>query len=47
MLCMENRLDWELDGVRTVFELNGTGEDCGLEARKKCDDRGEGVVPYG
>ena len=27
---MEKRLDCELDGVKTVFELNGTGEDCGL-----------------
>lgn len=47
MLCMEKRLDWELDGVRTVLEPKGTGDDCGLGAPKKCDDRGEGVVPYG
>ncbi len=44
---MENKLDWELDGVRLVFELNVTAEDCGLEGWKKCVDRGEGVVPYG
>jgi len=36
VLCIEKRLDWELDGVRTGLELlNGTGEDCGLEAWKK------------
>ena len=44
---MENRLDWELDGVRIDLELNVTGEDCGLEVWKKFDDRGDGVVPYG
>jgi hypothetical protein len=32
---MEKRLDWELDGVRTVFELNDTGDDCGLEDWRK------------
>jgi hypothetical protein len=26
--CMEKRLDWEVDGVRTGLEY-GAGEDCG------------------
>ncbi len=28
---MENRLDWELEGVKTGLELKVTGEDRGRE----------------
>lgn len=47
MLCIEKRLDWELDGVKVALEGKVTGEDCGLVEKLKCDVRGEGVVPYG
>lgn len=40
MLCMEKRLDWELEGVRTGFVLYATGDDRGRGARA-------GVDPYG
>jgi hypothetical protein len=30
-LCIEKRLDWELDGVRTGLELKVDGDECGLE----------------
>ena len=46
-LCIEKRLDCELDGVRTGLVLKMTGDDCGLEGRYKWEVRGEGVVPYG
>lgn len=42
-LCMEKRLDCELDGVSVSRE----GEDAGLSAGKKLDDcRGDGVGPW-
>jgi len=44
-LCMEKRLDCELEGVKTVLEPGAAGEDCGREGGKKLADRGEGVVP--
>jgi Cu/Ag efflux pump CusA len=30
LLCIEKRLDWELEGVRVAFEVKVTGDDCGL-----------------
>jgi hypothetical protein len=43
-LCIEKRLDCELDGVNIAFELGG--DDCGLEIGK-WELLGEGVLPYG
>lgn len=42
---METRLDWELEGVSVDFELNGTGDDCGLDSWEKVVGRDDGVVP--
>jgi len=42
---MENREDWEEEGVRMGLETS-TGEDCG-RGRKDFDDLGGGVLPYG
>lgn len=48
MLCIEKRLDWELDGVKVSF-AGAAGDVCGLAlGRKKFEERlGDGVVPYG
>jgi len=47
VLCIENKLDCELDGVRTSFVADGTGDECGRVIGNKVGVRDEGVVPYG
>lgn len=45
MLCIENRLDCELEGVRVGLVL--AGEESDPVYWLKLDVRGEGVLPYG
>lgn len=45
MLCIEKRLDWELEGVKVALET--VGDDCGLAEYENWEIRGDGVVPYG
>lgn len=44
VLCMEKRLDCELEGLRVAL-VRLAGDDCGREGPGKCDARGTGVVP--
>jgi len=45
VLCMEKRLDCELDGVNVGRVDNGSNDDCGRALFGKTEVRGEGVVP--
>jgi len=45
VLCMEKRLDCELDGVSVGRVDNGSNDDCGRDVLGKEEARGEGVVP--
>lgn len=42
---MENKLDCELEGVKTALEVYVVGEVCGRPECSKWEARGEGVEP--
>lgn len=44
MLCIEKRLDWEVEGVKVAMLY---GYDCALEGWKYVEVLVGGVVPYG